>query len=102
MMAKALFYLFFGLFGDVMCNNIDPRICTTDSYQAEGYAPSCTFKCLNNGVEEEVNYATGTFCFVNRKDGDTAPPWGTAKMACAYQKTEDPRKGSTNPNQVRE
>uniref|UniRef100_V5GLF0 Putative secreted metalloprotease n=2 Tax=Ixodes ricinus TaxID=34613 RepID=V5GLF0_IXORI len=93
MMAKALFYLFFGLFGDVMCNNIDPRICTTDSYQAEGYAPSCTFKCLNNGVEEEVNYATGTFCFVNRKDG-TLHHLGHCENGVCVPENRGPRRES--------
>uniref|UniRef100_A0A0K8RBB5 Putative basic tail protein n=1 Tax=Ixodes ricinus TaxID=34613 RepID=A0A0K8RBB5_IXORI len=67
-MAKALFFLFFGLFGNVMCNFFDSRICTTDSYQAEGYAPGCTFKCLENNEERVVNYRAGTFCFVNRED----------------------------------
>uniref|UniRef100_A0A0K8R7B0 Putative basic tail protein n=1 Tax=Ixodes ricinus TaxID=34613 RepID=A0A0K8R7B0_IXORI len=49
--------------GDVMCISIDPRVCTSDVYPVDGYAPSCSFTCLNEGMQEVVNYQTGTFCF---------------------------------------
>ncbi|CAN7985701.1 unnamed protein product [Ixodes pacificus] len=65
MMARALFYLFVGLFGDVMCNSNDPGACGRPDYPAPGYAPSCERECRDgNGVQQKENYARGTFCFV--------------------------------------
>uniref|UniRef100_A0A0K8R9H6 Putative basic tail protein n=1 Tax=Ixodes ricinus TaxID=34613 RepID=A0A0K8R9H6_IXORI len=52
-----------------MCISIDPRVCTSDVYPVDGYAPSCSFTCLNEGMQEVVNYQTGTFCFVKHDDG---------------------------------
>nr|AAY66555.1 putative secreted salivary protein [Ixodes scapularis] len=70
-MGRALFYLFVGLFGDVMCNYNDPGACGQPDYPAPGYAPSCDRKCRDgDGVEQTENYACGTFCFVKYSDDD--------------------------------
>uniref|UniRef100_V5GJ23 Putative secreted protein n=1 Tax=Ixodes ricinus TaxID=34613 RepID=V5GJ23_IXORI len=68
MMCVALFYIFVGLFGDIMCNNNDPYVCYSDDYPNEGYTRSCSRLCSTGHSYEERPYTDGTLCYVNRED----------------------------------
>uniref|UniRef100_A0A0K8R326 Putative basic tail protein n=1 Tax=Ixodes ricinus TaxID=34613 RepID=A0A0K8R326_IXORI len=72
-MARALFYLFVGLFGAVIGNYNDPNACGQTDYPAPGYSPSCKRQCIDgDNKTQEENYARGTFCFVKYSDDDEA------------------------------
>uniref|UniRef100_A0A090XB91 Putative secreted salivary protein n=1 Tax=Ixodes ricinus TaxID=34613 RepID=A0A090XB91_IXORI len=68
MMRVALFYIFVGLFGDIMCNNNDPNVCYSDDYPNEGYTRSCSRLCSTGHSYEKRPYTDGTLCYVNRED----------------------------------
>ncbi|XP_040070362.3 uncharacterized protein LOC8041159 [Ixodes scapularis] len=71
-MTSAFFFFFVGLFGHVVCQGNDPNVCTSDNgYPAEGYAPSCKYKCSNGQEYETCNYDDATFCFVFYGKGNT-------------------------------
>uniref|UniRef100_A0A0K8RAP0 Putative basic tail protein n=1 Tax=Ixodes ricinus TaxID=34613 RepID=A0A0K8RAP0_IXORI len=72
-MARALFYLFVGLFGAVIGNYNDPNACGQTDYPAPGYSPSCKRQCIDgDNKTQEENYARGTFCFVKYSNDDEA------------------------------
>uniref|UniRef100_A0A0K8R913 Putative basic tail protein n=1 Tax=Ixodes ricinus TaxID=34613 RepID=A0A0K8R913_IXORI len=73
MPARALLYLFVGLFGDVMCNYYNPNECGQPDFPGPGYSRSCKRQCIDGDYQkQEENYQRGTFCFVTYADDNEA------------------------------